>query len=153
MLACSELKRGDAGQLGAGMARHDDGRASRGGRPFTAVLLDCTGGSGARGTKDGLDAGGLAGAPAMAIANVETYEKEHPILYVYRNIAMDTGGHGLTSRRRRYASRMIIPHGGEGADRSDRTVTHGASQPEPGLATAAPSSVQVRLLLRKAALP
>ena len=34
--------------------------------------------------RNGIDAGGLPGAPAMAIGNVETYEKEHPILYVYR---------------------------------------------------------------------
>jgi N-methylhydantoinase B len=123
----------------------------KGGRPFTAVLLDVTGGSGARGAKDGIDAGGLPGAPAMAIGNVETYEKEHPILYVYRRQAPDTGGHG-TFRGGVGVEAMVVPHGNEGP--IDLTVlTHGASQPEAqGLYGGYPSSVQVRLLMRGAKL-
>jgi N-methylhydantoinase B len=121
----------------------------QGGRPFTAVLLDVTGGSGARGTKDGIDAGGLPGAPAMAIGNVETYEKEHPILYVYRRQAPDTGGQG-TFRGGVGVEAMVVPHGNEGP--IDLTVlTHGASQPEAqGLYGGYPSSVQVRIHVRGA---
>lgn len=121
-------------------------------RPFTAVFLDCTGGSGARASRDGLDGGGLAGAPAMAIGNVETYEKENPVLYVFRSIAADTGGHGR-KRGGNGMQAMIMPHGNSGP--IDLTaLTHGVSQPEsPGLFGGAPSSVQVRLILREADLP
>ncbi|HEY1361802.1 MAG TPA: hydantoinase B/oxoprolinase family protein [Xanthobacteraceae bacterium] len=146
MLACSHLKEEAQANWapawqGTTLAGHH-----RGGRPFTAVLLDETGGAGARHWKDGVDTGGLPGTPAMAIANVETYEREHPILYVYRRQSPDTGGAG------RYrggvgTEGMIIPHGNDGP--IDLTVlTHGASQPEAqGLYGGYPGSVQVRLLL------
>ena len=156
MIACSELSdeiQANWAPAWHGMtmagrhAGHSESGAAASGRPFTSVLLDCTGGSGARGAKDGLDAGGLAGSPAMAIGNVETYEKEAPILYVYRSLAVDTGGHGLT-RGGCGMQAMIIPHGNDGP--IDLTaITHGVSQPEsPGLLGGSPSSVQVRLLLR-----
>ncbi len=151
MLACSVLK--DEVQAnwtpawqGMALAGH-----YKGGRPFTAVLLDVTGGSGARALKDGIDAGGLPGAPAMAIANVESYEKEHPLLYVYRRQAPNTGGHGRF-RGGVGVEAMIAPHGNEGP--IDLTVlTHGASQPEAqGLYGGFPSSIQVRMLMRGAKL-
>jgi N-methylhydantoinase B len=147
MLACSDLK----DEVQANWTPAWQGMALAGhykdGRPFTAVLLDVTGGSGARSAKDGIDAGGLPGAPAMAIGNVETYEKEHPILYVYRRQAPDTGGQGL-HRGGVGTEAMVVPHGNAGP--IDLTVlTHGASQPEAqGLYGGYPSSVQVRLLLR-----
>ena len=121
------------------------------GRPFTAVLLDVTGGSGARAVKDGIDGGGLPGSPAMAVGNVETYEKEHPILYVFRRQAPDTGGAGLYRGGMGLES-MLMAHGANGP--VDVTVlTHGASQPEAqGLCGGYPSSVQVRMLLRDAGL-
>ena len=116
-------------------------------RPFTAVLLDQTGGGGGRSWKDGPDTGGLPGTPASAIANVETYEKEYPLLYVYRRQSADTGGAGLF-RGGVGTEEMLIPHKNKGP--IDLTVlTHGASQPEAqGLYGGYPSSVQVRLLLR-----
>lgn len=151
MIACSDLR--DEIQANWAPAWHGmtmGGRHSDG-RPFTAVLLDATGGSGARARRDGIDAGGLAGAPAMAIGNVETYEKENPILYVWRNIATDTGGHGRT-RGGNGMSSLIVPHGVDGP--IDLTaLSHGVSQPEsPGLFGGAPSSVQVRQVFRTAGL-
>ena len=150
MLACSDLAGSEAqanwspAWQGATLAgRHEDGR------PFTAVLLDQGGGGGARAWKDGPDTGGLPGTPAMGIANVETYEKEYPILYVYRRQSRDTGGAG------RYrggvgTETMLVPHRADGP--IDLTLlTHGASQPEAqGLYGGYPSSVQVRALLRGA---
>lgn len=119
----------------------------RDGRPFTAVFLDNTGGSGGRAWKDGIDAGGLPGAPAMAIGNVEAYEKENPVLYVYRKQAVDTGGAGRF-RGGVGTQSLIIPHGAEG-DIDCTVLCHGASQPEAqGLFGGYPSSVQVRLILR-----
>ena len=87
----------------------------------------------------------------MGIANVETYEKEYPILYVYRRQSCDTGGAG--ARRGGVGTEaMIVPHGNCGP--IDLTVlTHGASQPEAqGLYGGYPSSVQVRLLARSAGI-
>ena len=147
MLACSALH--DEIQAnwapawqGVTMAGH-----FAGGRAFTAVLLDETGGSGARSWKDGIDAGGLPGSPAMAIANVEVYEKEHPILYVYRRQAPDTGGQGMY-RGGVGTEGMMIPHRNEGPIDLTR-IAHGVSQPEAqGLYGGYPSSVQVTLLLR-----
>ncbi|OGA85829.1 MAG: hypothetical protein A3G27_14345 [Betaproteobacteria bacterium RIFCSPLOWO2_12_FULL_66_14] len=147
MLACSELK----DEIQANWAPAWQGMTMAGhhedGKPFTAVLLDETGGAGARSWKDGIDAGGLPGTPAMAIANCEAYEKEHPILYVYRRQAADTGGHGMY-RGGVGTEGMIVPHRTRGP--IDLTVlTHGASQPEAqGLYGGMPSSVQVRLMLR-----
>jgi N-methylhydantoinase B len=85
----------------------------------------------------------------MGIANVETYEKEYPILYIYRRQAQDTGGAGL-HRGGVGTELMIVPHRNEGP--IDLTVlTHGASQPEgQGLYGGYPSSVQVRLHLKDA---
>ncbi len=149
MLACSDLAseaqaNWTAAWQGTTMAgRHDDGR------PFTAVFLDQSGGGGALGWKDGPDTGGLPGTPAMGIANVETYEREYPVLYVYRRQARDTGGPGRW-RGGVGTEAMVVPHRNEGP--IDFTVlTHGASQPEAqGLYGGYPSSVQVRLLLRGA---
>ncbi len=148
MLACSDLRE----EIQANWAPAWQGVTMAGhfadGRPFTAVLLDETGGSGARSWKDGIDAGGLPGTPAMAIANVEVYEKEHPILYVYRRQAPDTGGQGM-HRGGVGTEGMLIPHRNQGP--IDVTgVTHGASQPEAqGLYGGYPSSVQVKLMLRE----
>jgi N-methylhydantoinase B len=145
MISCSELR----DEIQANWAPAWQGAAMagrwRGGRGFTTVFLDNTGGSGARAEQDGLDAGGLPGAPAMAIGNVETYEKENPVLYVYRKFAHDSGGCGL-NRGGVGTQSLIIPHGNEGP--IDVTVmTHGASQPEAqGLFGGYPSSVQVRLM-------
>jgi N-methylhydantoinase B/oxoprolinase/acetone carboxylase alpha subunit len=151
MIACSSL----VDEIQANWAPAWQGMTMAGhnadGRPFTAVFLDNTGGSGGRSWKDGIDAGGLAGAPAMAIGNVETYEKENPILYVFRRFAADTCGHGLY-RGGVGTQVMIAPHGNTGP--IDLTVlTHGASQPESqGLFGGYPSSVQVRVALRDAKL-
>ncbi|MGE3936399.1 MAG: hydantoinase B/oxoprolinase family protein, partial [Rhodospirillaceae bacterium] len=149
MLACSDLREEiqanwtPAWQGCTIAGHHGDGR------PFTGVLLDQAGGGGGRSWKDGPDTGGLPGTPAMGIANVETYEKEFPLLYVYRRQAPDSGGPGL-HRGGVGSEMMIVPHKNQGA--IDVTVlTHGASQPEGhGLSGGYPSCVQVRLMLRGA---
>jgi N-methylhydantoinase B len=149
MIACSPLR----DEIQANWAPAWQGAAMAGlwrdGRRFTTVFLDNTGGSGARADRDGLDAGGLPGSPAMAIGNVEVYEKENPVLYVFRKYAPDTGGSGL-QRGGVGTQSLVVPHKNAGA--IDMTVlTHGASQPESqGLFGGYPSSVQIRLLLRNA---
>jgi len=149
MLACSDLK----DEVQANWAPAWQGGTLAGhtaeGRPFTAVLMDETGGSGGRGWKDGVDCAGLPGSPSMAIANVETYEKEYPILYVYRRQSPDTGGPGLY-RGGVGTEGLVIPHRNQG-DIDLTVLSHGVSQPEAqGLYGGYPSSVQVKLLLRGA---
>lgn len=118
------------------------------GERFTGTLLDQAGGGGARSVRDGVDTGGVPGSPSMGIANVETYERQYAILYVYRKHGRDTGGAGR-SRGGVGTEILMIPHNHSGP--LDLTVLcHGASQPEPrGLFGGGPASVQVRLLLRQ----
>lgn len=149
MLACSDLRE----EIQANWSPSWQGTTLGGrfddGRPVTAVLLDETGGGGGRSWKDGPDTGGLPGTPAMAIANVETYEKEYPILYVYRRQSPDTGGPG-TFRGGVGTEGMIVPHRAGGV-LDLTTISHGASHPEAqGLFGGYPSSVQVRLMIRDA---
>ncbi len=118
------------------------------GERFTGPLLDQAGGAGARLIRDGIDTGGTPGSPSMGIANVETYERQNAILYVYRKQGRDTGGAGRF-RGGMGTDLLIIPHNHTGP--LDVTVLcHGASQPEArGLFGGGPSSVQVRLMLRQ----
>lgn len=83
------------------------------GLPFGADILDgMAGGGGARTFKDGIDTGGLVGAAKSSISNVEHYEQEYPLLYLYRKQLPDSGGAGMF-------------RGGNGIDRM--YVVHGAS--------------------------
>jgi N-methylhydantoinase B len=149
MLACSDLRAEAQAQWTAAW----QGAAVNGTRPngarFTGILLDQAGAGGATALADGIDTGGLPGSPSMGIANVETYERHYPILYVYRKQSTDTGGAGRL-RGGVGSESFIVPHKVE--QPIDLTVLcHGASQPEArGLYGGYPSSVQVRLVLRNA---
>ena len=120
----------------------------RGGQWFAAMLMDQAGGAGACPDRDGTDSGGIPGSPSQAIANIERYEQQYPLLYVYRKQCRDTAGAG------RYrggvgTEALLIPHGTTGA--LDFTVVcHGAAHPEAaGLLGGTPGSVQAHLLFRK----
>jgi len=81
------------------------------GLPFGADILDgMAGGGGARTFKDGIDTGGLVGAAKSSIANVEQYELEYPILYLYRKQLADSGGAGMF-RGGNGIDRMYVVHG------------------------------------------
>lgn len=65
------------------------------GHEFVSTIIDAMGGAGGAGTfRDGIDTGGYFGSPGIRIANVETYEMEYPILYLYRRQVRDGGGPG-----------------------------------------------------------
>lgn len=84
------------------------------GRPFAADILDgMAGGGGALMNKDGMDSGGLNAVSKISISNVEHYEQEYPILYLYRRELADAGGAGRF-------------RGGNGIDRA--YVVHGAER-------------------------
>ena len=119
----------------------------RGGKWFAAMLMDQAGGAGACLDRDGTDSGGIPGSPSQAIANIERYEQQYPLLYVYRKQCRDTAGAGR-HRGGVGTEALLIPHGTSGA--LDFTVVcHGAAHPESaGLLGGAPGSVQAHLLFR-----
>jgi N-methylhydantoinase B len=83
------------------------------GREFGADILDgMAGGGGARIYQDGVDTGGLAGSPKISISNVEQYELEYPILYLYRRQLADSGGAGMY-RGGNGIDRMYVVHRSE----------------------------------------
>lgn len=96
MLACSDRWRHKAmaSWQGAMIAEEVHGHDWRG-RSFGTTIIDTMAGAGgARTFRDGIDTGGYLGSMGMAIANVETYESEYPILYLYRRQQCDGGGAG-----------------------------------------------------------
>jgi len=120
----------------------------RGGHWFAAMLMDQAGGAGASLDRDGTDSGGIPGSPSQAIANVERYEQQYPLLYIYRKQCRDTGGAGRF-RGGVGTESLLIAHGSAGP--LDFTVVcHGAAHPESaGLLGGTPGSVQAHLLFRE----
>ncbi len=68
----------------------------RNGKYFSVMLVDSVmQGSGARATKDGVDAGAsVAGSTNSSMANVETIEQRFPLLYLQRGYVTDSEGAG-----------------------------------------------------------
>lgn len=120
------------------------------GEEFGADILDgMAGGGGARTYKDGVDTGGLEGAPRVAISNVEEYELQYPLLYLYRREFPDSGGIGKF-RGGNGLDRMYVVHDKE---RIDDVIMHsiGAQVPTTtGLAGGHPSATNLFLVQRKA---
>ncbi|GBF73649.1 hypothetical protein PA598K_01957 [Paenibacillus sp. 598K] len=110
------------------------------GMPFGADILDgMAGGGGARTFKDGIDTGGLVGAAKSSIANVEQYELEYPILYLYRKQLADSGGAGMF-RGGNGIDRMYVPHG---VERIADVIMHSMGSKSPatvGIAGGHPSA-------------
>ena len=122
--------------------------SGRDGAEFTGVLLDQAGGAGALAERDGPDSSGIPGSPSQAIANVESYERQYPLLYVYRKQCPDTGGPGRM-RGGVGSESLIVPHRAA-APVNYMVTAHGVSHPEArGIYGGYPGSVQVRLLLRR----
>ncbi len=69
---------------------------NRDGNYFSIMTVDSVmQGSGARATKDGVDAGAsVAGSTNSSMANVETIEQRFPLLYLQRGYVADSGGAG-----------------------------------------------------------
>lgn len=99
------------------------------GQPFGATILDVfAGGGGARSFKDGIDTGGFTRSLSCAVSNIETYEFNYPLLYLYRRQQCDSGGPG----RYRGGAGVNTMYTVHGVDRIDTTVLHtfAAQQPE-----------------------
>ncbi len=106
-----------------------------------------SGGGGARIYKDGVDTGGLEGAPRVSIANVEEYEQQYPILYLNRREYPDSGGVGKY-RGGNGLDRMYTVHD---ADRIDDVIMHSIGSQVPataGLAGGHPSATNLFMIKR-----
>lgn len=65
------------------------------GTPLLGFFMDPMGGAvGARPDSDGVDAGGIIHSPQSATPQMELYEMQYPILYLYRREEPDVGGAG-----------------------------------------------------------
>ncbi|HJO72448.1 MAG: hydantoinase B/oxoprolinase family protein [Rhodospirillales bacterium] len=96
MLACSDKTRNKAMASWQGsMLGEDMYCKDASGNTIAGTVIDSMAGAGgARTFKDGIDTGGYLGSMGCSVANVETYEMEFPILYLYRSQQMDGGGAG-----------------------------------------------------------
>lgn len=101
------------------------------GHYFGGTILDAmAGGSGARAHKDGIDTGGFLDSPSSIIANIEDYEFNYPVLYMYRRQQADTGGAGKF-RGGATISMMYTPHG---VDVIPTKIMHAIGVEQPGSA-------------------
>lgn len=126
MLACSATYRSRARGVSCGtMATFNMGGVTAAGGRFGFHMIDpLSGGMGATGSGDGIDAGGPPWVPMPAIADVERNERNAPIHYLYRRLCEDSGGPGLHRGGRagemalrlrpvRSAEAIILAHGVE----------------------------------------
>ncbi len=115
---------------------------------FGGTVLDAmAGGSGARAFKDGIDTGGFLDSPSSIIANIEDYEFNYPVLYMYRRQQADTGGPGKY-RGGATVSMMYTTHN---VDVIPTKIMHaiGVEQPgSAGIAGGLPSSTNQFVLKR-----
>ncbi|MGH2639698.1 MAG: hydantoinase B/oxoprolinase family protein [Rhabdochlamydiaceae bacterium] len=58
------------------------------------VMDNLTGGGGARAMSDGIDSGGGASGSDPSVPNIETYELDYPMLFIFRRQSVDSGGAG-----------------------------------------------------------
>jgi N-methylhydantoinase B len=101
------------------------------GNYFGGTVLDAmAGGSGARAFKDGIDTGGFLDSPSSIIANIEDYEFNYPVLYMYRRQQADTGGPGKY-RGGATISMMYTPHN---VDNIPTKIMHAIGVEQPGSA-------------------
>lgn len=101
------------------------------GNYFGGTILDAmAGGSGARTFKDGIDTGGFLDSPSSIIANIEDYEFNYPVLYMYRRQQADTGGPGKF-RGGATISMMYLPHD---VEKIPTKIMHAIGVEQPGSA-------------------
>jgi N-methylhydantoinase B len=98
------------------------------GASFGGTMLDMmAGGGGARSTIDGIDTGGYIGSMRISVANVESYEAEYPVLYLWRREQADSGGAGA-QRGGNGVSLAYLPHKVDGIETK---IVHGIGVEQP----------------------
>ncbi len=97
MLSCSEeWKKNIMGQWMASWLLVTFAGTNKSGEPF--VFHETSGkygGGGARYDQDGIDNGGNLTTPIPAIPNIESFELEYPVLYIFRKRSRDSSGAGM----------------------------------------------------------
>lgn len=128
LLACSDTFAHRVQAVNSGtMATFNLGGRNQFGEVFGLHLMDpLAGGAGAFASVDGVCAGGPNNAPVPSIADVERNEQVSPLFYLYRRMAIDTGGHGKY-RGGRSVELSLTLGGIESADAL--IMTHGAEVP------------------------
>jgi len=129
MLLCSEKyqDRAMASWQGALLLEELFGHKPDGAK-FGGTMLDMmAGGAGARSTMDGIDTGGYIGSMRISVANVESYEAEYPVLYLWRREQADSGGAG-TYRGGNGVSLAYLPHKVDGVETK---IVHGIGVEQP----------------------
>ena len=149
MLACSDNTRAKAMASWIGsMTVEELFGTDNDGKVFGGIVIDTmAGAAGARTFKDGIDTGGYLGSMGMAIANVESYEVEHPVLYLYRRQETDGGGAG-TFRGGASIRKAYTPHG---VDEISSFVIHcmGVEMPlSPGMYGGYPAGTNQLTIIR-----
>lgn len=148
LLTCPELADRAMGAWPGSKSQEELHGVNQYGAVFGADILDgMAGGGGARIYKDGVDTGGLEGAPRVSIANVEEYEQQYPILYLNRREYPDSGGVGKY-RGGNGLDRMYTIHD---ADRIDDVIMHSIGSQVPataGLAGGHPSATNLFMIKR-----
>ena len=150
MLACSDKFREKAMASWQGaMPLEEIYGVDRLGRRYGGTLLDSmSGGGGARTFADGIDTGGYLGSMGMSIANVESYELEYPVLYLYRRQQADSGGPGKHRGGAGMTKAVIV----DGVDEIPELVMHcvGVEMPlSPGIYGGYPSTTNQLLVKRQ----
>ncbi len=140
LLSCSEEFSHRVQAVNSGtMATFNLGGRNQFGEVFGLHLMDpLAGGAGAFASADGVCAGGPNNAPVPSIADVERNEQVSPLFYLYRRMAVDTGGPGR-HRGGRSVELSLTLGGIESADAL--IMTHGAEVPNStGLGGGLPGS-------------
>lgn len=118
------------------------------GKPFGVTMLDMmAGGAGARTDMDGINTGGYIGSMRIGIANVESYEAEYPILYLWRREQADSGGAG-TFRGGNGVSLAYVAHG---VSEIETKIVHGIGVEQPmssGISGGYPGTPNTAILKR-----
>jgi N-methylhydantoinase B len=114
------------------------------GGPLGTIISHVGGaGMGARADRDGIDTGGMTYAPKARDANIEQYEEEYPILYLYKRESRDAMGHG---EYRGGAGEVVCfkPHGTD--DVEAMLEGHSLLMPtDAGMSSIPPAPVRSRL--------
>ncbi len=148
LLTCEELEDRAMGAWPGSKSQEELNGVNQYGEVFGADILDgMAGGGGARIYKDGVNTGGLEGAPRVSISNVEEYEQQYPILYLYRREFISSGGAGKY-RGGNGLDRMYAVHD---VDRIDTVVMHSIGSKIPataGLTGGHPSATNMFMIRR-----
>ncbi len=96
MMASSEKYKEDASAVWAGaQPKVLFGGLNQFGERYVCNVMDnSAGGGGARAVSDGIDSGSTASSSTPSVANIETYELDYPMLFIFRRQTIDSGGCG-----------------------------------------------------------